>query len=122
MDNAEHLLAGVPLFTEILEVAPNVRLLVTSRETAGWLNSETVFTLEGLATAGDGQNQGAAEALFVQTAQRVRPTFEPTTVDWPAIQQICRLVGGMPLGLILAASWMELLSPAEIVRGDRAQP
>lgn len=114
LDNAEHLLAGVPLFTAILEAAPNVCLLITSRERLR-LNSETVFTLEGLAiSAGDNQAQGAAVALFIQTAQRVRPVFVPTASDWPAIQQICQLVGGMPLGLILAASWVELLSPAEI--------
>ncbi|MCB0112130.1 MAG: AAA family ATPase, partial [Caldilineaceae bacterium] len=114
LDNAEHLPTGVSLFTAILEAAPNVRLLVTSRERLR-LNSETVFTLEGLAISeGDNQAQGAAVALFIQTAQRVRPTFEPTAADWPAIQQICRLVGGMPLGLILAASWVELLSLAEI--------
>ena len=113
LDNAEHLLTGIGLFTEILQTAANVRLLVTSRERLR-LNSETVFTLEGLATSDDEPEQGAAAALFVQSAQRVRPTFAPTAADWPAIQQICQLVGGMPLGLILAAMWVELLSPAEI--------
>ena len=29
--------------------------------------------------------------------------------------QICRLVQGMPLAILLAAAWMEMLSPAEIV-------
>ena len=28
--------------------------------------------------------------------------------------RICRLVGGMPLGILLAAAWLRLLSPAEI--------
>ena len=31
-----------------------------------------------------------------------------------AIARICQLVQGMPLGLLLAATWLELLSPAEI--------
>lgn len=114
LDNAEHLLDGVTLFTEILQAAPKVRLLVTSRERLR-LSSETVFALEGLALIdGDGEQESAAADLFVQAAQRARLTFEPTAADWPAIQQICQLVGGTPLGLILAAAWIELLSPAEI--------
>ncbi len=115
LDNAEHLLAGVALFTEILQTAPEVRLLVTTRERLR-LSSETIFALDGLAVAqGADEQPAAAEQLFIQTAQRVRPTFEPAAVDWPAIHQICRLVGGMPLGLILAAARIELLSPLEIV-------
>jgi len=53
--------------------------------------------------------------LFIQTGQRVCPGFVPTAADWSSIQQICQLVGGMPLGLILAASWLEVLSCAEII-------
>lgn len=113
LDNAEHLLAGVGLFTEILQTASKVRLLVTSRERLR-LHSETVFPLARLALSGKDDAEGAAADLFVQTAQRVRPAFEPTATDWPAIHQICQFVGGMPLGLILAASWVELLSPVEI--------
>ena len=28
--------------------------------------------------------------------------------------KICRLVGGMPLGILLAAAWAEMLTPEEI--------
>jgi tetratricopeptide (TPR) repeat protein len=31
------------------------------------------------------------------------------------VAQVCRLVQGMPLAILLAAAWMEMLSPAEIV-------
>ncbi|MEZ4708145.1 MAG: BTAD domain-containing putative transcriptional regulator [Caldilineaceae bacterium] len=113
LDNAEHLLAGVDLFTEILQTAPKVRLLVTSRERLR-LHSETFFALTGLALSGEEDARGSAAELFVQTTQRVHPTFKPSAADWSAIHEICQLVGGMPLGLILAASWTELLSPAEI--------
>lgn len=115
VDNAEHLLAGVMLFTEILQAAPKLRLMVTSREQLR-LSSETTFVLSGLAVAEiTGGERSAAGQLFIQTAQRVRPSFSPSFADWPAIVQICRLVDGMPLGLILAASWIDMLTPAEIV-------
>jgi tetratricopeptide (TPR) repeat protein len=32
-----------------------------------------------------------------------------------AVTTICRMVHGMPLGIVLAASWLSMLSPAEIV-------
>jgi predicted ATPase len=115
LDNAEHLPAGVTIFTEMLQAAPRVRLLVTSRE---WLrlSSETIFGVDGLAIADTLHDEGsAAVRLFLQIAQRVRPSFTPSAADLPAIVQVCRLVRGMPLGLILAATWIEMLTPVEIV-------
>ncbi|MEZ4862677.1 MAG: BTAD domain-containing putative transcriptional regulator [Caldilineaceae bacterium] len=114
LDNAEHLLDSVDLYVEMLQAAPQVRLLVTSRERLR-LSSETLFPLTGLALS-DAVNgaTSAATHLFIQTAQRVRPTFTPGSDDWSALNQICQLMGGMPLGLILAAVWIEMLTPAEI--------
>ncbi len=60
-----------------------------------------------------GDGYGAVE-LFLQSARRVRQEYAPTDAEWPAILRICRIVDGMPLGIILAASWVEHLSPAEI--------
>ncbi|MEZ4617920.1 MAG: hypothetical protein R2867_20755 [Caldilineaceae bacterium] len=57
----------------------------------------------------------SAIQLFTETACRLRRLFAPTPANAPAILQICQLVGGMPLGIILAATWIEVLSPAEIV-------
>jgi tetratricopeptide (TPR) repeat protein len=52
--------------------------------------------------------------LFLTTAQRISPQFEPTAGDLVEIARICRMAQGMPLALILAAGWIETLSPAEI--------
>lgn len=114
LDNAEHLLSGVALFTAILEAAPHVQLLVTSRERLR-LISETIFDLGGLPIGNENAgNPTDASDLFVQTGQRVCPNFNPDGVAWSSIHQICQLVGGMPLGLILAASWLEMRTVAEI--------
>ena len=115
LDNAEHLLSGVDLFTEILECAAGIRLLVTSRERLH-LSSESVLTLNGLRLSGrNGEGLSAASTLFIQIAKRVRPSFEPTSENWSALLRICELVMGMPLGLVLAASWIEMLSVEEVV-------
>ncbi|MFN8374899.1 MAG: hypothetical protein U0694_18740 [Anaerolineae bacterium] len=50
----------------------------------------------------------------MQSAQRARPGFELQTEDLQYIARICRMVEGLPLGILLAASWLEMLSPQEI--------
>lgn len=48
LDNFEHLLEGVNIVREILQAAPEVRLLTTSRERLN-IEGETLFHLDGLA-------------------------------------------------------------------------
>ncbi|MDT8307423.1 MAG: BTAD domain-containing putative transcriptional regulator [Anaerolineae bacterium] len=117
LDNFEHLLGGAPLLTEILVAATQVKLLVTSRERLK-LQTEHVYPLQGLPYAHKGTVEEArrspAVQLFLQHGRRVRAGYEPQAEDIEALQQILRLVEGMPLAIILAASWLELLSPVEI--------
>jgi predicted ATPase len=56
----------------------------------------------------------SAVQLFLDSARRARLGFEPAADDWAAIARICQLVKGMPLGILLAASWAGMLAPAEI--------
>ena len=118
LDNFEHLAAGTELILELLQECPGLHLLVTSREHLQ-LNSETLFVLEGLAlpsaaTLPDVLSYSAIQ-LFVETACRLRPKFTLTSANAPAILHICQLVSGMPLGIILAAAWVEVLSTDAIV-------
>ena len=56
----------------------------------------------------------SAVKLFMLAARRVRPDFELHDGDLAYLTRICRLVGGMPLGILLAAGWVDTLTPAEI--------
>jgi tetratricopeptide (TPR) repeat protein len=56
----------------------------------------------------------AAVKLFMNSAKRVRPNFELKVDNLDFVAQICNLVQGMPLGIVLAASWLGVLSLAEI--------
>ncbi len=152
MDNFEHLLAPSPpsspseagagrgeeattLLVEVLENAPDVKLLVTSRERLN-LRWEWVFPVEGLeypngkarASAGEppsspssSEETGyvtrsmpyAAVQLFLQTARRVDAHFS-LAAEAPAVVRICQLVEGMPLGIELAAAWVRAFSCREI--------
>jgi len=52
--------------------------------------------------------------LFIQRARQIDPYFEPDPTTQEQIASICQQVAGLPLGILLAAGWSGLLSPAEI--------
>jgi len=117
LDNFDNLLDGADLVSELLGGAPATKMIVTSRERLN-LQQETVFRLGGIqppdtATGVDALENDAVR-LFVGRARQARPDFSPDGRDLAAIARICRLVEGMPLGIVLAAAWMEMLSPEEI--------
>ncbi len=55
-----------------------------------------------------------AVRLFVSAARRAALVSEYTHEDLVQIGRICRLVQGMPLAILLAASWVDLLKVGEI--------
>jgi predicted ATPase/Flp pilus assembly protein TadD len=117
LDNFEHVLEGAALVTEILQSAPQVQILVTSRERLQ-LREEQIYPIQGLdfpdwETPEDAL-QYPAVRLFLQAAHRVQPNFVITAEDLNHLTRICRAVGGMPLGLELAASWVDMLSMSDI--------
>jgi predicted ATPase len=119
LDSFEHLPGGAGFVAEILRTAPGVRVLVTSRARLN-LRGETCFPVTGIEypeqIPADGREVRtfAAVELFLQAAHQVQPGFTPADTDLAAIARICRLVEGMPLGILLAAAWSGVLRPAEI--------
>jgi len=132
LDNVEHLIEGVGILTDLLQAAPGLKLMVTTRARLN-AQGERAIPLEGLAYPAEHPPAGSAPGsrpagwvepaggsiypavqLFLTTAQRISPQFEPTAGDLVEIARICRMAQGMPLALILAAGWIETLSPAEI--------
>src|SRR5947209_293952 len=113
LDNFEHLVDGTDLLGEVIERAPHVELLTTSRERLN-IQSEWVFDVEGLGLAENGNGSASAVHLFVERAAQVVPGFALDNVGYAQVLRICRLVDGMPLGIELAASWTSVLSCAEI--------
>ena len=113
LDNFEHLVEGAGLLGEVIERAPHVELLTTSRERLN-VQSEWVFDVEGLGLAENGNGSASAVRLLVERARQVVPGFALDDAGYSQALRICRLVDGMPLGIELAASWMSVLSCAEI--------
>ncbi len=100
LDNLEQLLpaAAAPL-ASLVDAAPALRLLVTSRE-ALQVSAERRFDLPPL-TADE------AVALFVARASFVQPHLEPS----PTIATLCKRLDRLPLAVELAAARTRLLTP-----------
>jgi predicted ATPase/DNA-binding SARP family transcriptional activator len=123
LDNFEHLLeGGVGWVVDVLATAPEVRVLVTSRTRLN-LRSEHLLPVAGMAmpdekalAAGDpvvlGQYDGIE--LFSIGAARTQPGFRLAAGNAVDVVRICRLVDGMPLGILLAAAWIDSMTPAQI--------
>jgi predicted ATPase/transcriptional regulator with XRE-family HTH domain len=117
LDNLEHLLKGIEWLDELLEYAPGVKLLTTSREQIG-LRAEWAFDVQGLPLPEGDQVEeleaSGAAMLFLQQAQKARAGFTLSAGERPSVLRICRLVQGLPLAIELAAAWVRTLSCHEI--------
>ncbi len=117
LDNLEHLLQDIGLLSELLECAPDVKILATSREQLN-LRVEWTFAMQGLPIPPNVDletlESNSAAALFLQRARQAKLDFTLSAEDMPYIRRICQLVEGLPLGIELAASWMRTISCREI--------
>ncbi len=113
LDTLEHLLHDLGSVKEVLRRAPGAKVLATSRARL-LLSEEWVLPVEGL------EPEGAAAELFERLAARVDPGFDAAS-ERPSVVTVCRCVGGHPLALELAASWLGSTSSrviaAELERG-----
>jgi tetratricopeptide (TPR) repeat protein len=57
----------------------------------------------------------SAVRLYLQQARCVQPGYEPGDEALAQSGRICRMAEGMPLAIMLAAAWMDVLAPGEIV-------
>jgi predicted ATPase/DNA-binding CsgD family transcriptional regulator len=118
LDNFEQLLGKAAFISGILENCLQLKVLITSREKLS-LEAETLYHLGGLGLPPENvleniQEYGAV-SLFLQKAGQVCPGFALTANNTPAIIQICQLVDGNALGILLAAAWLEYFSPEEVI-------
>ncbi|MFO7682004.1 MAG: BTAD domain-containing putative transcriptional regulator [Chloroflexota bacterium] len=117
LDNVEQALEpAAELVVALLENAPRLRLLVTSREYLQ-LRWETRLPLAGLPTPPmEAVDVAAFDAvrLFVQMGQRVQPDFTLAGQE-TAVADLCRLVEGTPLALELAAALLDVESPPQLL-------
>jgi predicted ATPase len=130
LDNTEHLLATTsPLAAQALEVAPRLKLLVTSREPLR-VRDEQLVQVHPLALPEPSQVPDLAHlaaipsvALFVERAREANHAFALTSDNAATIAELCQRLDGLPLALELAAARLALLTPmALLARLERRLP
>ena len=136
LDNFEQAIDAAPIVPEMLARSPGLRILVSSR-IALRVSGEQEYAVPGLpvpldpsrlselerlnlpadqrtVTAATLETFDAAQ-LFAARARAVRPGFELTDANAPAVARITARLHGMPLAIELAAARIKLLSPEQIV-------
>lgn len=140
LDNCEHLLeACAGLVRELLQAAPGLRVLATSRQPLG-VTGEHIAQVSPLSLPGNADLSNAGEiarydaiALFVDRASNVVPNFAVTEENRAIVARLCRRLDGIPLAIELAARrlrvlsledlWERLAEDFRLLRnGDRAGP
>ena len=119
LDNFEQLQSQANVLVQLLQHAPGVTALVTSRTRLN-VRGEHVVVLDGLPLPErdrvEDVRASPAGQLFIATAQSVARGFEVDEATGKAIARTCSLLQGLPLGIELAASWTAMLSCEEIAR------
>src|SRR5215472_2118285 len=121
LDNTEQLVSAAPLAVQALELAPNLKLLVTSREPLRVRDEHLVpvppLALADPASLSDLEHlaQTPSVALFVERAREAQPDFALTSQNAATIVELCQRLDGLPLALELAAARLPLLSPAALL-------
>ncbi|MFB8076031.1 BTAD domain-containing putative transcriptional regulator [Streptomyces californicus] len=118
LDNCEHLVESVALFTKsLLSAVPAAHLLLTSQEALD-IPGEVVHPVPPLAlpelTDPQTVARSSAVELFVQRAAAAVPGFALDADNAAAVSTVCRRLDGIPLALELVASRLRTLSPQEL--------
>jgi predicted ATPase/class 3 adenylate cyclase len=136
LDNFEQVIGAAPVVADLLRAAPRLRVIATSRA-ALRISGEQEYPVPGLpvpvdllamsdleklnltseerAVAAAAVTQYEAVRLFIARAVAVRPDFQVTNENAPAVAAICARLHGMPLAIELAAARTKLLTPDAIL-------
>ena len=108
LDNFEHVIGAADSLATLLEAAPDLTVIVTSRELLH-LSGERELQVGPLSV------EEEAVVLFAERAAAARHAFELAPEDVSLVAEICRRLDGVPLAIELAAPRMRLLTPAQLL-------
>jgi DNA-binding SARP family transcriptional activator/predicted ATPase/tetratricopeptide (TPR) repeat protein len=107
LDSFETVAGSAGLVADILSASEGSKALVTSRVRLN-LSGEKVYPLRGmkvpLTNASETILDYSSVELFLDAARRVSPGYTPDSLE--GVARICQLVEGMPLGLLMASTWV----------------
>ena len=107
VDNFEQVLPAAPTLARLLEAAPRLKLIVTSRAPLH-VAAEREFPVPPLA-------EDEAAELFIARAQAANPDFALSEQNAAAVAELCARLDGLPLAIELAAARTKILPPAALL-------
>lgn len=129
LDNVEQVIDAAPVVPELLQAAPGLQVVATSREPLR-VRGEQEYAVPPMSLADPSDVPSPEElasyesvALFLDRARSVRPSFALVEENAPAVAEICARLDGLPLAIELAAARVRVLTPRQIAeRLDAALP
>jgi predicted ATPase/DNA-binding CsgD family transcriptional regulator len=122
LDNCEHLVDACAVLADaMLQAAPEMRILATSRQSLG-LPSEQIIVVPTLSVPDPDAVTSVAEVstydavrLFVTRAAGVLPGFALTPRNAATVVALCARLDGLPLAIELSAVRLRALSPEQVL-------
>jgi predicted ATPase/DNA-binding XRE family transcriptional regulator len=121
LDNFEQVLEAAPLVADLLTSVAALRALATSRAPLR-MRGEREYAVRPLAldVGGDAMSpadlsRSPAVRLFVERVRDVQADFRLTSANGPTVAAICRRLDALPLALELAAPWIKVLAPEDLL-------
>jgi predicted ATPase len=121
LDNLEQVVDAAPMIGQLIEEAPRLVVLATSREPLR-LRAERELPIPPLPVPKERPRLSPTEALaspavrlFVERAHAVKPGFALDASNVAEVVAICRRLDGLPLAIELAAARVRILTPAALL-------
>jgi predicted ATPase/class 3 adenylate cyclase len=117
LDNFEQVIDAAASVNELLAACPNLVVMVSSRIVLR-VSGEQEYLVPPLGLPDPARlpplaqlSQYESVALFIERARAVKPGFEVTNENAPAVAEICVRLDGLPLAIELAAARVRILTP-----------
>jgi predicted ATPase/DNA-binding CsgD family transcriptional regulator len=115
LDNCEQVVGpSGQAVSGMLAACPSLAIVATSR-VALHVPGEEVYAVPPLQLWSNEGGPGDALALFMDRASIGAPGWSDSAVTHSVVADICERLDGMPLAIELAASWIRVLSPRDLL-------
>jgi predicted ATPase/transcriptional regulator with XRE-family HTH domain len=121
LDNCEQVLDAAPLVADLATSSRSLRVLATSRAPLR-VRAERLYVVEPLGLRADSAGMSPVDVarvpavrLFLERVRAVEPAFRLTSANAPTVIAICRRLDALPLALELAAPWLQVLAPDDLL-------
>jgi predicted ATPase/DNA-binding XRE family transcriptional regulator len=119
LDNFEQVLDAAPLVADLIASVASLRLLVTSRAPLR-IRGEREYAVGPLAldpgtSSVEDLSRSPAVRLFVERVQDIQPGFRLSAANIDTVTAICQRLDALPLALELAAPWIKVLTPEDLL-------